>query len=387
MSFGGRKQANSAVKIDERRLEKLRSVLIISGVMLQQVASISAALDIISAHGQNLAVRDSPEVRKLLNKRRPHRPNSQGRKRPIEPRPHFKSSGNNNLHADGTNYTDQDDCGVTEDEFNLICASVRVSAWEEENKKGHKARRRYLSVGGCVAVTLHFLRHATRRGELARQYGISKSCVDRTLEWTISHMRVSLVDLQDQNSSENTPALGSFLSCGCVDCCTHPRARVHPGEDMYYRGDKKIHFLTSQVVTDHTGKIMRLTIARGHNNDQGLFNISKMAEWLEERQMKPLLADLGYAGRGVIVPTGAEDILASENPTASALTNKLHASQRVLVENVNSWFKNWKFASVKCHLTPEFQAMALIVCGMLTNITSNPGTYNLARIINAEICS
>jgi hypothetical protein len=31
--------------------------------------------------------------------------------------------------------------------------------------------------------------------------------------------------------------------------------------------------------------------------------------------------------------------------------------------------------------------MALIVCGMLTNITSNPGIYNLARIINAEICS
>jgi hypothetical protein len=36
MSFGGRKQANSAVKIDERRLEKLRSVLIISGVMLEK---------------------------------------------------------------------------------------------------------------------------------------------------------------------------------------------------------------------------------------------------------------------------------------------------------------------------------------------------------------
>jgi len=185
----------------------------------------------------------------------------------------------------------------------------------------------------------------------------------------VTHIRVSLATISPPKADEAV-IHGVFGHGGSIDCSSHPRARVHPGEDSFYRTDKRMHFLSSQVVCNPTGQIMRLTIARGHNNDQGLFNMSEMAAWIEQKNVGPLLADLGYTSSDqVITPFGNEERWRNEGDARSmASLNLTQTRARVIVENVNSWFKSWKFAENKCHFDPEFQAMALIVCGMLTNI-------------------
>lgn len=41
---------------------------------------------------------------------------------------------------------------------------------------------------------------------------------------------------------------------GLIDCSCRQRDRVHPGQKFFYRTDKKMHFIASQVVTNFAGK-------------------------------------------------------------------------------------------------------------------------------------
>ena len=372
MSLKGRQS-----KTDKEKAKAVLPFLLASSQLMVESLVLISTLFIMITNFDRMSMREVPEIRKLINKRRPYRLSAPNMR--FEPRSHYGKS-NNNITRDGTNYTGRWYCGVTKEQFDQICVAV-----QSKSRLDQRPRDRYLSTSACVAVTLHYLRHATSRYELCDKYGIQKSCLDRTLEWTILHLRTCLEKLQEMGPVKGSSPLGAFQTSGSVDCCTHPRARVHPGEDSYYRGDKRFHFLTSQIVADHAGSIMRVTIAKGHNNDQGLYNISQMNDWLEKRGMEPLLADLGYTGSGIIAPIGSEAVLRSENPVASARINRLHSSQRVMIENVNSWFKNWKIADVKCRLTPEMQAIALVVCGMLTNLTSHQDGIRRARIMSDSV--
>lgn len=58
---------------------------------------------------------------------------------------------------------------------------------------------------------------------------------------------------------------------GAVDCTTHRRDRVHPGQWFYYRGDKHYHFIASQVVTSLAGFFCSIYTGFAHNNDQGIY--------------------------------------------------------------------------------------------------------------------
>lgn len=56
-----------------------------------------------------------------------------------------------------------------------------------------------------------------------------------------------------------------------LDCSSHFRNRVHPSQQLYYRGDVGCHQLSAQVATDIKGIPIRVDICLGHNNDKGLF--------------------------------------------------------------------------------------------------------------------
>jgi len=320
-------------------------------------------------------------TRKMIHKRRMARPREQSEAK--VGKPHHHPGGENFLLAQEQNWN-QSNTGIEREHFNYIQNCVRLSAQEEENNIGGKCRRRFLNVGGCVALTLQFLRHAPRPSELARIHGLSKTVVHRTIEWTLLHMRTSLDTIKTPQPKEVPPPLGRFNSNGSIDCCTHPRDRVHPGQDEYYRGDKMCHFLTSQVVVDHLGYIIRLSIGKGHNNDQGMFQLTNMLEWLQKSGLGHLLADGGYSGDGTVRPMGAQDLMLNGNNSALLASNAQHSGERVLVENINSFFKGWHFASAKCKLSVELQAVALMVCGQLACLTHKPNPTARSRILNAN---
>ena len=86
-----------------------------------------------------------------------------------------------------------------------------------------------------------------------------------------------------------------FEDCvGAIDCSSHFRNRVHPGQANYYRADKGAFFLTAQLVTSLTGSMYSLCIGLGHNNDKGMLIISGLKEYIIQNGIR-LFAEQGYS--------------------------------------------------------------------------------------------
>ena len=73
---------------------------------------------------------------------------------------------------------------------------------------------------------------------------------------------------------------------------------MHPGQSFYYRGDKKFHFLGSQVITTFSGLFSGIKIALGHHNDAGVLNRSIRHK--TPRNIR-LLGDDGYGNNELTI--------------------------------------------------------------------------------------
>lgn len=142
-----------------------------------------------------------------------------------------------------------------------------------------------------------------------------------------------------------------------IDCTSHYRRRVHPRQELYYRGDKRAHFLTAQVVVSIEGIPYDVQIALGHNNDKGVFNLT-IRDYVQENNILGL-ADRGYSHHQLIRPDNVEAAQLLGYPTVEAFGCD-HAAARSPAEIINSLTKNWEFADGICSQSPEFQAFALM---------------------------
>lgn len=110
------------------------------------------------------------------------------------------------------------------------------------------------------------------------------------------------------------------------------------------------------------GLIYHVVIALGHNNDQGLFNRT-MRDYISKANVVGL-ADRGYTHQHLLSP--------EKKPPESTINSdetwsKMHSEHRSTVEIVNAMVKCWKFASGKCSIGPEEQAMGLFIVYSLVN--------------------
>lgn len=140
-----------------------------------------------------------------------------------------------------------------------------------------------------------------------------------------------------------------------IDCTPHYRERVHPGQELFYRGDRHAHFLTASVTTSNQGQPYHVCIANGHNNDQGMFNFT-LRDYVEENNIQ-ILCDRGYSHHLLISP----DKVPKESTFSSDDWPKLHAAARSPAEINNALVKNWAFASHVNKQTPEWHAIGLAV--------------------------
>jgi hypothetical protein len=293
----------------------------------------------------------------------------------ILPACHHKERYDNNLFPSGSNWSRA--TGLSKDQLNLVTTYAISSILKEEENIGHKSRPRYLSVGASVAVFCEFLKTGQSALDLARKYGVSLPAMKRTIEWMAIHLRASLDTIE---LPEELWSAGRFDTAGAIDCSVHRRNKVHPMQDSFYCYDKRCHFLASQVIVDHLGCILRVVIGRGHNNDQGMFNLSDVESMLVDKKVS-LLTDLGYARRGcqIVRPIAEEDC---EYDIAAQVFNRSQASERAKVEHAISWWKKWKFAANHCQYPPQFQAICLIITAQLQQLTYVPNAY--ARCASLE---
>jgi hypothetical protein len=360
MSVAGRSSFFKALK-ESKGLQVLVPAMLTA---VQSIQAISMVYQQVATSELGGSLIKEPSMKKMIQKKRWNRKAKKPNKKFT--RPAWRCGVNDDLTEDGS--FDEEEVGLTREEFDLVLACVMTAVECERSKDGAKKRVSSLSVEAGVALTLEFLKSAETPRKIAKKYKIPKSTVDRVLHYYMIRLRATLDFIGDENTGINFTA-GRFNTEGSIDCSTHPRDRVHPGEDQYYRSDKGIHFLTSQAVIDHLGYYFRMTVASGHNNDQGLTHITQLAAFMERFKIQRLLADLGYSGDLFVRPISMEQQLIQGVDAYLRQAVKDQAAERSLVEHVNSWVKNWKFAEKKCKMGPEMQAIGLIVCAQLHQIT------------------
>ena len=135
-----------------------------------------------------------------------------------------------------------------------------------------------------------------------------------------------------------------------MDCGSHFRCRVHPRQADWYRYDKAGFFITAQVVCDLYGRVLKVCLGMGHNNDQGMFKITEMEKFLEMHNIK-ILGDGRYHHYLLVTP--------DENKSRE--WNNKQKALRSCVETVISVSKCWEFAAGKVRINPELQQIGLMV--------------------------
>jgi len=154
-----------------------------------------------------------------------------------------------------------------------------------------------------------------------------------------------------------------------IDCTSHFHRRVHPGQALYYRGDKHAHFLTAEVVTSSEGFPYHVTIGLVHINDKGMFNLG-IRSYVEKNNLVGL-SDRGYQHPLLIQPDNVAMATRLNNETLEQFSY-VHSAYRSPGEVINSLTKNWAFASTLCSQMPEFQAVSLMLI------------YNLVSMVMME---
>ena len=188
---------------------------------------------------------------------------------------------------------------------------------------------------------------------IGRLFGnLSESTVSRELSFLLPILYTHLPGFDLLNTiPHNSPQYVAV-----VDCTSHQRNRVHPGQALYYRGDKHCHFITAQVVCSVKGQPIQVKLAFGHNNDSGMLRISGLKHQIMEYNWK-FLGDRGY-GTPIVTPRDSR----SEQWLLE------HARKRAVVEILIGFFKGWEVASGRVTLSPGKHFMSLMVVYKLGNM-------------------
>lgn len=132
-------------------------------------------------------------------------------------------------------------------------------------------------------IVLQYLRQNPDPKSLKQTYGIDRSYLCRELRHLLpiiyicsNNIKLPAADEWKEHPFEQVSAV--------VDCSSHFRVRVHPCQAEWYRYDKHGFFFTAQVICDLRGVILSVQLGLGHNNDKGMFILTKMIPGMMHRK-------------------------------------------------------------------------------------------------------
>lgn len=100
---------------------------------------------------------------------------------------------------------------------------------------------------------------------------------------------------------------------------------------------------------DLAGRILFVDLGKGHNNDQGMFSLTGLKEYLEQHNIK-ILGDGGYSHYLIVKP----------DDDRSLAWNNLQKSLRSVVEIVLGLTKGWDFAESRVRVSTGLQEVILM---------------------------
>lgn len=200
---------------------------------------------------------------------------------------------------------------------------------------------------------LKWLRNYTSIFDLSLIFNVSASTIRNIINQVLPILYKYIPSTKWPTSFE----FGFNGTVGAIDCTSHFRNRIHPGQALLYRGDKHAHFITAQVVCSLEGNIWSVHLCYGHNNDKGVFNLTNVKSRISHLNVE-LLADRGYNYSHLVTPLDGDDYWRTE-----------HARHRSIVEIVIGYVKNWKFTSSKVTQELKLHLMGLMVVYKIANLS------------------
>jgi len=238
--------------------------------------------------------------------------------------------------------------GVYPDDFESLFKRIenRISMARMTTKKGISTS---LDGRSRLLLVLQWLHEYLFYRVLADQYGISKTQVFREIRHIVPilYQEIREIELPLVWPSWDFSHIGAIH--GVIDSTPCFRERVHPGQALYYRGDKHAHFLNVQLIVAPDGRIYNVAITLGHNNDQGSFKLTGVDQLVEASELY-FAADRGYHHYRLIIPT----------PSCSDRWNNQQKSVRSIVEVVIGLGKTWEALNQKFREPPEIQVMVIL---------------------------
>ena len=147
----------------------------------------------------------------------------------------------------------------------------------------------------------------------------------------------------------------------------------------YYSGKKKRHGLKTQVAVDIEGKILAIKIDKGRTHDFRLFKESKFDRKVKNREV---LADSGYQGIVQLCPKAK---IPKKKTKTLPLTkeekkeNRKHASQRIIVEQINAKIKVFKITKYPYrNRRKRFGLRMNLICAII-NLDAKPTATQVER--------
>ena len=172
--------------------------------------------------------------------------------------------------------------GLDLNEFQETLEKIKDLLNTSRDKPGKKkGRRSLLSDSGRLKLALMWMRNGFKYRLLEFIFGVTKSFISRDLR----HVVPILYHRLDEIKLPINPEPSFLGAVGMIDCTIHERERTHPGESLLWRGDKKRHFLSLQLVCDLEGVPIKVDIGLGHNNDVNMFNETNVGRWLEQNDV------------------------------------------------------------------------------------------------------
>ena len=152
-----------------------------------------------------------------------------------------------------------------------------------------------------------------------------------------------------------------------VDGTIHRVWKPLIGQREYFRGDKRCHFLLSQVCVDPHGIIRNLeTGFKGHMNDMGDYNRSRLGRReLPMPAWAKVLADGGYFDDGLLVVPWTQQ--EAEGNELRLQMNERHRHYRSVVERTILVMKHYKCVSHLWKNHKWFQGTVAYLVGCLAN--------------------
>jgi len=186
--------------------------------------------------------------------------------------------------------------GVYEDTFSKIVKDIKEDVinlnYEMEKVKKHSLTEKEVFVH--LQLTIHFYRTNDKLEALADKYKYDASTIKKIIQKVSIILNTKLKSEVSFKEKFYKIFAGTVVN-GAMDCSTSQTIRHNPFQEHYYRGDKGYHFLGLQLMVDLEGKdFLQYSIALGHNNDQGLQNITGIRKFLGDNNYVVLVDD-GYS--------------------------------------------------------------------------------------------